>query len=377
MFGWLLLDGQVTASPKDVDRWALYKTVQKANGDDEQVPIGDGCEKCWAGWNSNHKEDAESFEEHCDRFHNDKKYKKKVVDAEKVSAGEMVAHFNKEEALRETMFEIAVRRRYTVLNDEEMKRYLKEPRLSKAAVKPLSTMTVPSEADPGTDEVVYCFLYDASAPYRFVEVTSANTVKSSKELLSKSACAWAGQGDTKRVKQTALESDRANLSDPQSKMYGNYMYTLSDFAEAHSNRQKSKAISRRRSRNFAGGAEDEDEEQEENTEDDKGDDNIQGIAAHAMLAGESDSGGTPVHAKRPPAPLFEESPAKYAKTTSAENGNESTRSPVGKYAASSAASLRAGGNFDNESEAGDDDGLDVDEGVLCVTPDSFLVLLRR
>lgn len=364
---------QQTPHSKDEVPWATYKT-DKATGD--KVAYGSACHDCYEHWLQNHQDDEDDFAAHSERYRTDAEYKLKVDGSSKAKSGTVSKSWAPEAVERFVSHSIQVSRKFTILNDAELRSELKVARLNKGVIKGLPTAMVlvefrvgdPSDAKrrkaaaDGELEKVFVFPFDAASTYRTMEVASAAGTELTKKVMARVANTWSGQGDAALAKERKSLGSLHNVRESLDKLSGGFMVSLSEFA--------SKAGRRKGSRDGAsGGGVDDDmaDEAEADQEDDDtkgGDDEFSGIAACSMVSPMKD---------RPLVPHFSSSASLRASPQPKPQAAFRARSsPRGATAAApSTTKTSSGGGSDADSAEGsgiDDDAEEGDQG-FCVGVD--------
>ena len=127
---------------KDGKPWALYKTINKAGGSQQQ-PADDKCQECFElhteafphlGWS-----------ELCESNASDGAMTKTVAAARVVKNGSSKAPPIPEEVDNQTEVSVEIRKRYIVLSESELQKPCKKLRSNKAFTSTLAAGTVTTE----------------------------------------------------------------------------------------------------------------------------------------------------------------------------------------------------------------------------------------
>lgn len=234
--------------------WAQTKVEKRANGHEDEVPLGSACKACFQHWSEDFRAEASTFSEHARRFRSDQKYKKIVEDSKKSRDGANRS-WKPESVDHQLQHSLVVKRKYTVLNEDELRHVLRAPRLNKADTRHLSSVSLPREtplpseraskkqkADPEKDfEVCYAFAYDHNSPHRTLEVSSSIHVNMHRSMLDSARNSFAGQGSNIYKSEASAIDSKARVGEPMSKLLTGYLAPLDDFTAKCGSKKKAKS----------------------------------------------------------------------------------------------------------------------------------------
>lgn len=195
---------------KDGIAWAAYQNESGPEGD-KQTPVGHACHNCYEHWRSHFQHDAETFRQHSELYRSDASYRQKVLKSIKARSGEVVKDWSPEAVHTNMRHEITIKRRFTILNEGELRSELRSSRVNKSVVKGVPFTSVPLEFPATADgqpankkrkvdphehmEKVYMFPYDPSSQHRSMEISSTLGTTMSRKVLSRADNTWSGQGE--------------------------------------------------------------------------------------------------------------------------------------------------------------------------------------